>query len=69
VKRSPLHNLGQSGAADGEVATWDDALNKWIPAASGISSTRLTYLTTTVGSTPDFVWDSLDEVVLTEVPA
>jgi hypothetical protein len=30
-----LSQLAQSGAADGDVATWDDAGGEWIPAAGG----------------------------------
>lgn len=33
TKRLSLHQLAQSAAADGDVATWDDTNGLWVPAA------------------------------------
>jgi hypothetical protein len=31
MRRMPLRGLSRSGAADGEVATWDDSTDQWVP--------------------------------------
>lgn len=66
--RPKLHNLDASGAADGNVATFDAALGEWVPVAPPAApAAPVEPLTTEIGGVPDLVWDDNNKLVMTEV--
>lgn len=67
MKRLPLKGLDTAGAVDGDVPAYNAATDRLEYAAPRSSTTHPVPLTTKTGSTPDFVWDANDELVLTEV--
>lgn len=64
-----IQQLHQSGATDGQVATWDDTAGYWTPSDASGATTALVPLTTTdAAGDPVLVWAGDDSLVMTEVP-
>lgn len=58
-----LHQLAQSGATDGQIATWDADTGLWVPADL---PAQPEFLVTVVAGVPSLVFDTDGQVVYTE---
>jgi hypothetical protein len=65
VNRLGVHQIDATGTRDGTTYLRGDGA--WA-AVDPAPTTETVLLTTTVGGSPELVWDDNDEIVLMEVP-